>query len=824
MRLYPDRPALRTPSITYTYAVMNARANAIARSILAVSGDELAQAALLLPNSPEVIISILGTLKAHKCYVPLDPNFPQDRLRIMFEDAEPSVLITDDEHLPLAAKLVSAGTPIVNISAIPAGPNMANPDIPVDPMERAYILYTSGSTGRPKGIEFLHRNLVHHTMGLVNNLFFSPSDRVTWLHSSSFAASIVDIYCCLMAGGTLYPWDVKTQGFIGLADWLVQERVTTFQWIPSAFRQFLRTVPEDFVFENIRIVVMASEPLTLREVELFRRHFPRDSCLVNQLGTSEAGNYRLFPVDHEIAIESPNVPGGYPPSDERRVVILDEEYRPLPAGSVGEIGVQSDFMCRGYWRDDALNQTKFIQVGADPSPVYLTGDLGRIEPDGCLIHLGRKDFQVKIRGHRVELAEVDQAIAAAPGVADAAAWVVKNQLGEEQLVGYIVPPEGTSPDERVIARYVESRLPAYMLPARYVVLDRLPMLPTGKTDRKSLPSPYVDPGSASSSPQSDSGSVAGYVIGLFEELLQRKPVSLDLNFANAGGDSLLTAVLLQRTFQRFAVKIPADVFLKSPTPSHLIGLIGEAMLASGSTAGRIDAPSGNEIRPLPVTRRFPGLREDAAIPQNLIIISAGGFAREVLSWAMQAIAAGARYRIKGFLDNRKSALDGLEYGVKVFDPGAYEVQKDDVFAGALGDPKEKIEYYSPIIEQGGRFVNVIHPTVTFGNNVRLGAGIVIGPYTAINSDASLGDHVAIGTFVNVGHDAVVGDWCHLASHSGVNGRAAVGDAVFVGSHACVLPGVRVGNWSLVGAGSVVVRDVPPNVKVFGNPAAAIGSR
>jgi non-ribosomal peptide synthetase component F len=311
VRLYPRNIALKTRDTALTYAEANGFANSIAMEILSVSGKELAQAAILLPNSPQTVIAILASLKAHKTYVPLDPNFPKERLRVMVEDAEPVVLLTDDAHMRLAEELAGKRARIINTSAIKRDAAAPNPLVPCDPLDRAYIIFTSGSTGRPKGIAFLHRNLLHHIMCETNCLFFAPSDRVTWLHSASFSASAVDIYICLTNGGTLYPWDAKTQGFIGMADWLVQEKVTTLQWIPSAFRQFLRTVPDDFVFHDIRIIVMASEPLTVREVELFRRHFPVGSLLVNHVGTSESYFYRLYLVDHHIPIENANIAGGY---------------------------------------------------------------------------------------------------------------------------------------------------------------------------------------------------------------------------------------------------------------------------------------------------------------------------------------------------------------------------------------------------------------------------------------------------------------------------------------------------------------------------------
>jgi sugar O-acyltransferase (sialic acid O-acetyltransferase NeuD family) len=209
--------------------------------------------------------------------------------------------------------------------------------------------------------------------------------------------------------------------------------------------------------------------------------------------------------------------------------------------------------------------------------------------------------------------------------------------------------------------------------------------------------------------------------------------------------------------------------------------------------------------------------------KNLIIISAGQFGRETFAWATQAIAAGAPWQIKGFLDDRASILDGYDYGVKILgDVQNYAIEEGDVFVGAIGVPREKVKYYSPIIERGGRFVNVIHPLANLGKNVQLGTGIILAPFTSITCDARIGDHATFGAFSNAGHDTVVGDWSQVSSHCGINGGTTLGEGVFLGSHVCVAPRLRLGAWAFAGAGSIVLKDVPPGVKVFGNPAIAVG--
>jgi sugar O-acyltransferase (sialic acid O-acetyltransferase NeuD family) len=209
--------------------------------------------------------------------------------------------------------------------------------------------------------------------------------------------------------------------------------------------------------------------------------------------------------------------------------------------------------------------------------------------------------------------------------------------------------------------------------------------------------------------------------------------------------------------------------------------------------------------------------------QNLVIINAGKFGRETFTWAVQAMAHGAPWQIKGFLDDRVHILDGFAYEAPILGNVAnYRIEEGDVFIGAIGEPRDRVKYYTPIVERGGRFINLIHPLANIGKNVQLGTGIIMAPFSSVTCDVRIGNHVSIGALSNVGHDTTVGDWCQISSHCGLNGKASIGDGVYLGSHSCLLPNVKVGAWSLVGAGSIVLKDVPPGVKVFGNPAIVVG--
>jgi sugar O-acyltransferase (sialic acid O-acetyltransferase NeuD family) len=838
---HPQNIAVTTDGAGIEYHRANGFANSIAAAILSACGTSLAQVAILLPNSAMTIMCMLGALKARKAYVPLDIHFPKERLRAMLDDSGPIVVLTDTEHLPLAEEMGAGRARIFDVSTVTLDAEAPNPGIPCEPMDRAYILYTSGSTGRPKGIEFPHRNLLHTTMCLTNRLFFAPSDRVTWMHSPTFGSSVVDIYCCLTNGGTLLPWDAKAQGFNGMAAWLIRERATTLQWIPSAFRQFVRTLSPDCVLKDIRIAVMAGEPLTVREVEMFRKHFARGSHLVNQVGTGESYNYYLYCIDHDLAIDGAGVPGGYPVSEEREVLILDDRRQPVAAGEIGEIAIRSDYMAAGYWNDPVQTREKFVQIGGDRRPVYLTGDLGKLGPDGCLTHLGRGDFQIKLRGCRVEVAEIEHLLDTVPGVADSAAWVAKNRAGEEQLVGYVVLKPAAPFDRTATATLLAKQLPDYMVPRHYVVMDELPALPTGKVDRKGLPNPFLDAAPKAAGNAASANPIEREMIEYFEDILEIGNAHRDTDFVGAGGDSLMAAVLAERIFRRYAVTLHFQDFTDSMTPERLAAAIGAILGAERPTKSQGSAPEQSEsvqsseepriLIPVPMTRPaawspgsdgMPERAADSPLP-DLVIIGAGQCGREVYTWAAQCISAGAPWRIKGFLDAQPKALDAYCYEAGILgSPADYVIKENDVFVAALGNPITKKKCCSSILRQGGRFINIIHPSANVGKNVRFGTGVVLGPFASVTSDVRIGSHVSVGALSNVAHDVVVGDYCQISSHCGLNGLVEVGEGVFLGSHACVIPKLKVGAWAYIGAGSIVVRCVAPGQKVFGNPAKVIG--
>jgi len=595
---YAKRIAINDPERTLTYETLNQYANNIAHAIISRVGSGLGQVSFVLQNDAFSIAALLGILKAGKAYVPLDPNFPKDRTSYMFQNSESILLLTDQAHRELALEISSGSVPLLLLEEIHLHAASRNPSLKVDPAATAYILYTSGSTGLPKGIAFGHRNLLHTTMCLINNLHISAEDRMTQLHSTSFAASVVDIYCALLNGASVFPWDVKARGVGGLAKWLKQEQVTSIQWIPTPFRQLVQSMESGEQFDSVRLLVMASEPLTRREYELYCRHFPDASFLVNQMGTSESYNYYLFFANKQTQFEGSIVPAGFPVSDDREVLLFDEERKAeVKSGETGEIVIRSEFMSLGYWKQPELTQKAFRTDATFPNKqLYFTGDIGKRLVDGCLIHLGRRDFQVKIRGYRIELPEVELAVKRLKHIQDVAVMARQDQKGELKLVAYYITDQQKDLSVTELRRQLAGNLPDYMIPNVFMRVQEFPMTPSGKMDKNLLPAltderPVLENDLIAARNESEAK-----LLQIWKEVLGCKELGIADNFFELGGDSLQAAELLHLIHERFGVEVGYSSLMQAPRVGDLALLIERARLeARGQFVGVANESKGEPL-------------------------------------------------------------------------------------------------------------------------------------------------------------------------------------------------------------------------------------
>ncbi len=560
-----QRTAVGAAGETLTYTALDAAANQVAHAVLERRGGEAEPVALLLEQGTTAIVAILGALKAGKAYVPLDPAYPVTRIGQILQDVEPPLVITEGRHLRVARELGLDGPGLLTLDALDPARPAHDPGLGLAPDRLACVLYTSGSTGRPKGVMISHRAVLHEVLRTTNELHLTPDDRQTLLRSVGFGGALRDIFSALLNGASLHSLNLGHEGTERLAPWLAEEGITVYRSVVSVFRQFVRTLRDAARFPRLRIVHVGGEPMTWADVEAFRRHFPETCRLLNGLGITETGTARHFFIDHRTPITMGPVPVGYAVPDVE-VLLLDEEGRPVGTGEPGEIAIRSRYLSPGYWRQPELNQMKFLP---DPdgggARIYLTGDLGRMLPDDCLIHQGRKDFQVKVRGHRVELSEVERTLLALSAVKEAVVVAREDQPGEQRLVAYLVPASRPGPTASSLRHALAATLPGYMIPAAFVLLDEMPLTALGKVDRAALPipgsarpavqQPYVAP----RSPMEES------LARIWAEVLSLAEVGVHDPFLELGGDSLLATRIASRVLTTFRVELPLRVLFEAPT-------------------------------------------------------------------------------------------------------------------------------------------------------------------------------------------------------------------------------------------------------------------
>ncbi|MER5302370.1 non-ribosomal peptide synthase/polyketide synthase [Streptomyces lasiicapitis] len=582
----PDAVAVVHGDDSWTYRELDARANRVAHWLLAqgIGAEQLVGTAL--PRSADLVAAVLGIAKAGAAHLPLDPQYPADRITYLTGDARPALTLTTREtarrlpdHLP--TRLVTIDAPDVRSAweqSAATAPTDADRATPLTPAHTAYVIYTSGSTGQPKGVTVTHTGLAGLGSALAARARVTPDSRVLQLSSASFDASVLEYAMALCAGAALVvPGQPRLAG-AELGDVLAEHRIT-HAFIPPSV---LATLPPDApdTLTDLRDLMVGAEACP---PDLAARWAP-GRRLLNGYGPTEIT--ALATISHPMA-GGGQVPIGVPLPNSR-LHVLDQHLNLTPPGAPGELYVEGSGLARGYLGRSALTATRFVAnpYGEPGSRLYRTGDLVRWAPDGQLHYLGRTDDQVKIRGFRIEPGEIQSALTAQPGVSQAVVTARQDGTDGRRLVAYVVPAAPGELSLPALRKALHERLPSYMVPAAFVTLDEIPLTTNGKVDRRALPAPDRAAGGAGRAPRS---SLEETLCTLYADTLDAAGVTVDDSFFDLGGHSLLATKLISRIRTALGVEVSLRTLFTHPTVAGL--------------AAHLDGPSVAQAPLVRVTRR-----------------------------------------------------------------------------------------------------------------------------------------------------------------------------------------------------------------------------
>ena len=574
----PDAVALVFEDQTLTYRSLNERANRLANTLRRRGVGPEVMVGLCIHRSLEMVVGILGILKAGGAYLPLDPEYPKQRLAFMLEDADVRVILTTqslvqelDEHADALICLDTDWDQIVKEDG-------ENVDGMTTPQNLAYVIYTSGSTGKPKGTTVTHGNVTRLMAATESWFKFNPGDVWTLFHSYAFDFSVWEIWGALLYGGQLVvvPFNVSRDpdAFYQL---MWRERVTVLNQTPSAFRQLMPVQAQASrgnAALSLRFVVFGGEALDISKLKPWiERHGTDSPRLINMYGITETTVHVTYhPVTEADTDASAHGSAIGNPIPDLQTHVSNRDLHHVPTGVAGEILVGGAGLARGYLNRPSFTAERFIPDPFNPdvsgSRLYRSGDLARTLRDGTLVFLGRIDHQVKIRGFRIELGEIETAMGRHDSVRDVVVHVVEELSGQKKLVAYVVPARQATPSNGELRRHLQQVLPDYMVPSAFVLLEALPLMPNGKVDYKSLPLPdgrglseheYV-------APKTPTQRTIAHIWG---DLLSAKRIGIHDDFFELGGHSLLATQVISRLRDVFALDLPLSCVFEHRSVSDL---------------------------------------------------------------------------------------------------------------------------------------------------------------------------------------------------------------------------------------------------------------
>ncbi|MFG2011660.1 amino acid adenylation domain-containing protein [Micromonospora sp. NPDC048868] len=572
VRRTPDAIAVVSDERTVRYAELDREADRLARRLRAAGVRAESVVGVCLHRGVDLVVALLGVLKAGGAYLPVEPDQPADRIRYLLTDSKATTVVTGPgvDHEPLAA---ATGAPIRvddDHRGLPGG----TPEPVVGPANAAYVIYTSGSTGRPKGVVVEHRAIVNRVRWMPDAL---GADGGVVLQKTpyGFDVSVCELFSPLTTGATLVtarPGGHRDPAY--LARVVAERQVTSIRFVPSMLRAFLDVLPAGRTnLPSIRRVLCSGEALPADLVAA--AHDRLDCEVVNLYGPTEAA----VEVTSARCLPGEAVTIGRPVANTR-TYIVDGELRPVPVGEPGELVLAGIQLARGYLGRPGLTAACFVPDPFADRPgqrMYRTGDRARYLPDGSIEYLGRRDQQVKIRGFRIELGEIETVLGQHPAVRAAVVDVHHGAVGGPQLVAYLLPAGPEPADHRAVRAYLAERVPEHMVPQSWVTLDELPLTGSGKVDRRRLPEP------APAGPVADGPAVAPRtpteraVAEVLAEVLGVDRCGTHDDFFDLGGHSLLATQVVALLHERFPVDLPVSAVFEAPTVAELATVLQRAV-------------------------------------------------------------------------------------------------------------------------------------------------------------------------------------------------------------------------------------------------------
>lgn len=584
----PDRVAVLFEESRLTYRELNDRANDLARRLRTNGVGPNVLVALLLERSLDMVVGLLGILKAGGAYIPLDPSHPGSRIVSVLDDAQPLLLLSDDR---LASRLPLHRTQLLTIADNPAAEtSVAETPHETTPGNVAYVIYTSGSTGKPKGVEIEHRAVTNFLNSMKRRPGLSVDDTMLAITTLAFDIAVLEIVLPLVCGASVVIASAETaRDGTALAALIERRGVTVMQATPSTFRLLL----DARWLGSPRLKILCGGEAW--SAELAKSLLPRCGSLWNMYGPTETTIWSAVARVEEgqpIAIGSPIA--------NTKLYVLDRALQLVPVGVPGELCIGGMGLARGYLNRPELTRERFVPDPYSDQPgarIYRTGDLVRRQTSGMLEFLGRLDHQVKIRGHRIELGEIETTLEQHPNIKQCAVIVPEEAGREPRLVAYFIPAEGKVISADDLKQWLPERLPSYMIPSAFVLLSSFPLNPSGKVDRKALPSPdraaLIE--AESLGPRNQSEEILAQ---LWCEVLSLTKIGINDNFFNIGGNSILAAQTIGKVNQTFGTNLNVGAIFSAPTVEALAGSVQQNQQTDKSKSRIIPFRIGKKRNPI----------------------------------------------------------------------------------------------------------------------------------------------------------------------------------------------------------------------------------